>query len=95
VNLIHRDGETTQIAPVRQLLHAACPESGRTSSHSSPRLAFLLPVPLKSPMYCGRINGLLATLLALLGDDVEVRVGEPVGLDTPEEPPERRGIRHV
>jgi hypothetical protein len=30
-----------------------------------------------------------------LGDDVEVRVGEPVGLDALEEPPERRSVRHV
>ena len=27
--------------------------------------------------------------------DVEVRVGEPVGLDALEEPPERRGIGHI
>ena len=27
--------------------------------------------------------------------DVEVRVGEPVGFDTLEEPPERRGIGHI
>ena len=30
-----------------------------------------------------------------LGDDVEVRVGEPVGLDALEEPPERRSVHHV
>ncbi|OBZ67804.1 hypothetical protein A0H81_12436 [Grifola frondosa] len=30
-----------------------------------------------------------------MGDDIEVRVGEPLGLDTPEEPPERRGISHI
>ena len=30
-----------------------------------------------------------------LGDDVEMRVGEAVGLDTLEEPPERRGVGHI
>lgn len=30
-----------------------------------------------------------------LGDDAEVGVGEPAGLDTLEEPPERRGVGHV
>ena len=30
-----------------------------------------------------------------LGDDVEVRVGGPVGPDTPEEPPGRRDIGHI
>ena len=30
-----------------------------------------------------------------LGDDTEVGVGEPAGLDTLEEPPERRGVGHV
>ena len=30
-----------------------------------------------------------------LGNDIEVRVGEPVGPDTLEEPPERRGIGHI
>ena len=30
-----------------------------------------------------------------LGDDVGVRIGEPVGLDTLEEPPKRRGIGHI
>ena len=30
-----------------------------------------------------------------LGDDVEVRVGEPVGLNTLKELPERRGIGHI
>ena len=30
-----------------------------------------------------------------LGDDVEMHVGEPVSLDTLEEPPERRGIGHI
>jgi len=30
-----------------------------------------------------------------LGEDVEVRVGEPVGPDALEEPPERGGIAHI
>ena len=30
-----------------------------------------------------------------LGDDIEVRVGEPVGPDTPKEPPEWHGIGQI
>ena len=34
-------------------------------------------------------------MMARYLENVEVRVGEPVGLDTLEEPPERRGIGHI
>ena len=34
-------------------------------------------------------------MLRCLGNDVEACVGEPVGPDTPEEPPERRGIGNI
>jgi hypothetical protein len=30
-----------------------------------------------------------------LGDDAEVGIGEPIGADTLEEPPERRGVGHI
>jgi len=34
-------------------------------------------------------------MLKCLGNDVEVRVGEPVGPDALEEPPEWRGISYI
>ena len=34
-------------------------------------------------------------MLRCLGNDVEVRVGEPVGPNTPEEPPKPCGISHI
>jgi len=38
---------------------------------------------------------MLLSMLRSLGNDIDVRVGEPVGPNTPEEPPERCGISHI
>ena len=34
-------------------------------------------------------------MASCLGDDTEVGIGEPVGMDTLEEPPEWRGVGHI